>query len=89
MDAAYFDKTFNKVLSNCDICIEQVRLVLNSIDLSINEITQSDVQRGVIFHHAPRNKVDEQYAMDQTIIKIQIHKKNLFPNKGYISNGQE
>ena len=82
MDAAYFDKTFNKVLSNCDTCIEQMRLVLNSIGLSINEITRLDVQRGCIFHHAPRNKVDEQYAMDQIIIKIQTHKKNFFLTKG-------
>ena len=70
LDASLFGKTFNRVLLNYDTCMEQMRLVVNSIALSLYEITQTDGQRCGIFHHALKNKVDKKYARDQILNKI-------------------
>ena len=56
--------------------MEQMRPVVNSITLSLYEITQTDRQRCGVFHHAPKNKVHEEYATDQIINKIQKHKNH-------------
>ena len=66
MHASELRKTFNMILSNYDTCTEKMRLVVNSIALSMNEITQTDGQTCGIFRHVDRNQVDEDYASKQS-----------------------
>ena len=42
MSTAELRKIFNTVLSNYERCTEQMKLVVNSITLSLNNITQTD-----------------------------------------------
>ena len=60
-------KIFNAILSNYDTCTNQMKLVVNSIALSLNEITQTDGQSSGIFRHISRNHVSKEYAMEQML----------------------
>ena len=67
MNASNLRKTFNEILSNYDICSEKMKLVVNSIALSLNEITQTDGQASGIFRHVERDQVDQEYASKQIV----------------------
>ncbi len=59
MSAAELCKAFNTILSNYDTCTEQMKLIVNSITLSMNETSQTDGQLCGIFRHVDRKKVDK------------------------------
>ena len=67
LDATELRNTFNSILSNYDTCIEKMKLVVSSIVLSLNEITQTDGQKSGIFRHTDRNKIDGDYAIKQIV----------------------
>ena len=44
-----------------------MKMVVNSIALSLNEITQTDGQTSGLFHQVDRNDVDNEYASKQIV----------------------
>ena len=65
LDASELHKTFNTILSNYDTCTEQMKLFVNSIALSVNEITQTDGQNCGIFRHVDRTEINKKYANEK------------------------
>ena len=65
LDVSELHKTFNAILSNYDTCTEQMKLVVNSIALSVNEITQTDGQNCGIFRHVDRTEINKKYANEK------------------------
>ena len=63
-----------------------MKLVVNSIALSLNEITQTDGQRCGIFRHFDRNEVNKDYANGQIINIIKKHQNSFLPTKGAFRN---
>ena len=64
-----------------------MKLVVNSIALSLNEITQTDRQRCGIFRHVDRREVNKDYADEQIVNIIQKHQNSSFlPTKGAFKN---
>ena len=55
----------NAILSNYDTCTEQMKLFVNSIALSVNEITQTDGQNCGIFRHVDRTEINKKYANEK------------------------
>ena len=79
--------TCNAILSNYDKCTEQMKLVVNSIVLSLNEITQTDRQRSGIFCHTDKNEVIEDYTKKQIVSIIEKITLEFFStNTGCICN---
>lgn len=75
-------KVFNSVLSNYESCTEKMKLVSNSIALSLNDITQTDGQACGIFRHVNTEDVDETYASKQIVSIIRKHNNAFLPKKG-------
>ena len=71
-------KTFNEILSSYDTCTEQMKLVVNSIALSLNEIALTDGQATRIFRHVERDQIDKEYASKQIVSIIKKHIITLF-----------
>ena len=82
LNAIDLRKTFNAILSNYDTCTNQMKLVVNSIALSLNEITQTDGQTCGIFRHVSRNDVNEEYTMEQMLNIMTKHNNSFLPTKG-------
>ena len=82
LDVAELRRIFNSVLSNYDTCTEKMKLVVNSIAISINEISETDGQQCGIFCHVERDDVDKDYADQQIIEIIKKHKNSFLPSKG-------
>ena len=59
-----------------------MKLVVNSITLSLNEITQTDGQTSGIFQQVDRNDVDNEYASKQIVNIIKKHNNSSVPTKG-------
>ena len=59
-----------------------MKLVVSSIALSLNEITQTDRQKSGNFHHTDRNEVDRDYAIKQIGSIIRKHQKSFLPAHG-------
>ena len=75
-------KVFNNILSKYDSCTEKMKLVSNSIALSLNDIVQTDGQVSGIFRHVGQEEVDESYACKQMISIIRKHNNSFLPKKG-------
>ena len=75
-------RIFNNVLSNYDTCTEKMKLVVNSISISMNEISQTDGQQCGIFRHMERENVNEEYANQQIVKLINKHKNSFLPTNG-------
>ena len=82
MNASELRKTFNLILSNYDTCTEQMKMVVNSIALSLNDITQTDGKSSGIFCQVDRNDVDNEYASKQIVNIIKKHNNSFLPTKG-------
>lgn len=67
LSASELWKTFNTILSNHETCTEQMKLVVSTITLSLQEITQTDRQSCGIFCHVDRSDVDREYALKQIV----------------------
>ena len=63
MNTSDLRKTFNEILSNYDTCTEQMKLVINSIALFLNEIAQIDGQTCDIFRHVNKNDANKDYTI--------------------------
>jgi len=75
-------KTFNEILSTYESCTEKMQLVVNSIALSLNEITLTDGKQRGIFRHMDPADIDEEYASNQIVNIIKKHNNSFLPMKG-------
>ena len=82
MNTSDLRKTFNEILSNYDTCTEQMKLVIISIALSLNKITQTDGQTCGIFCHENKNDVNKDNASKQILSIIKKHNNSFLPMKG-------
>ena len=82
LDVTELRKIFNSILSNYDTCTEKTKLVVNSIAISMNEITQTDGQQCGIFRHMETDDVDKDYASNQIVELINKHKNSFLPSRG-------
>ena len=53
-------------------------MIVNSIAISLNEISQTDGQQCGIFRYVDRDNVDEDYANQQIIDLIKKHKNHSY-----------
>ena len=60
----------------------KIKLIIDSIAILLNEITQTDGQQCGIFRHVERDDVDKDYANQQIIDMIKKYKNSFLPTKG-------
>ena len=86
LDVSELRKTFDAIFSNYVTCTEQMKLVVNPIALSVNEITQTDGQKCGIFHHVDRTEINKEYANEQIVNIITKHQNWFLPTNGAFRN---
>ena len=79
MNVTELRKTFNEILSSYETCTEQMKLVVNSLALSLNEIALTDGQATGIFRHVERDKIDQGYASKQIVNILKKHNNSFLP----------
>ena len=62
-----------------------MKLVVSSIALSLDDITETDGQKMGIFNPIDRNKVDSDYATQQIVSIIRKHHNSFLPAQGAFS----